>query len=98
MATRPPQPQAEPQPGRRVPWWLLVLVGAVIAVGLYQWFGRDDGDVQTVPLSELAREVKAGEVESIKVSGESLTIMRKDGTKQSSDREPDTSLTESLAN
>src|SRR5215207_198834 len=98
MATRPPQPQPEPQPGRRIPWWLLVLVGAVIAVGLYQWFGRDDGDTEAVPLSEVAREVKAGEVESITVSGNSLTIKRTDGAKQSSDREPDTSLTESLAN
>src|SRR5688572_21504742 len=97
MATRPPQSNQEAPPTRRIPWWLLAIVAAGIAIAAFQWFGRGDSGEKT-PLSEVARLVQDGQVQSIEVSGESLNITLKDGTELTSNREPDSSLTDSLAN
>jgi cell division protease FtsH len=97
MATRPPQQNQEAPPARRIPWWLLVIIAAGIAIAAYQWLGRGDGTDKT-PLSEVAQLVKDGQVQSIEVSGESLKITLKDGTELTSNREPEASLTDSLAN
>jgi cell division protease FtsH len=96
MATRPPQQNQEAPPARRIPWWLLAIVAAGIAIVAYQWFAGNDGADRT-PLSEVARLVRAGDVQRIVVSGESLDVTLRDGTELSSNREPDASLTESLA-
>jgi cell division protease FtsH len=95
MASRPPQQTPEAPTTRRVPWWLLIIIAAGVALAAYQWLGRDT-DVQRVPFSEVARLVQAGEVQRIVVSGDSLDITLHDGSQLSSSREPDASLTESL--
>src|SRR5215211_3337909 len=97
MAVRPPQADPEAKPSRRPPWWLIGIVVLGVALIGYQWYARSSS-TDTTPLSEVATEIKAGQVERIAVSGDSLTVKLKDGTEQSSNREPDASLTESLAN
>jgi len=49
-------------------------------------------------MSEIAKKVEAGEVESIIVSGEELEILLKNGTEAISRKEAETSLTETLKN
>ena len=87
MAAPPPRPMPETPPARRIPWWLLAVLGAGVAIAVYQWTGRGD-EQQKIPLSEVARRVKAGEVKQIQVSGESLKVTLQDGTEQRSNREP----------
>jgi cell division protease FtsH len=75
----------------------LAIVAAGIAIAAFQWFGRGDSGEET-PLSEVARLVQEGQVQRIEVSGDSLTVTLQDGTELTSNREPDASLTDSLAN
>ncbi|MGH2583924.1 MAG: ATP-dependent metallopeptidase FtsH/Yme1/Tma family protein, partial [Dehalococcoidia bacterium] len=96
MAVRPPEPTSEAPPGRRIPWWLIAIVVTAVLFAGYLWLGRDGGTEKT-PLSQVAEEVQAGQVQRIVVSGDSLKITLTDGTEQTSNREPDASLTESLA-
>jgi len=49
-------------------------------------------------MSEIAKKVEAGEVESIIVSGENLEIILKNGTEATSRKEAETGLTETLKN
>jgi cell division protease FtsH len=97
MAARPPQPQppAEP-PARRFPWWLAIVVAGSLALAFF-FLPRSDPNAKPVPLSAVAQEVRNGNVQSVEVAGERLTVKLKDGSTQISNREPDASLTESLA-
>ncbi len=52
--------------------------------------------VETVGLSEVARMVTAGEVKSISIDGQSLTVIKNDDTTVKSKKEPDAALTETL--
>jgi cell division protease FtsH len=98
MATRTPPPAPEQAPGRRFPWWLAAIVAIGLVLAFFQfWPGRGE-ETKSVSLSELAQQVKNSQVQKVEVSGDSLNITLKDGTKLRSDREPDASLTESLAN
>src|SRR5262249_14282708 len=97
MATRPPQPAPESEPRRRFPWWLVGVLVVGLALAVFQFWPGSGGETKSVPLSEVAQEVKNGQVQRIEVSGDSLNVTLKDGTKQTSDREPDASLTDSLA-
>jgi cell division protease FtsH len=95
MATRPPQPTPE-TPRWGIPWWLMLVLAAAVVlavVGIPQL----SSEGETTPLSQVAQDVKAGNVQTIEVSGADLTVKLKDGTTRRSSREPDASLTESLA-
>ena len=51
---------------------------------------------EMVPLSQVARDVKAGEVESITISGDTLALTYKDGTARESIKDPSAGLPETL--
>jgi cell division protease FtsH len=51
-----------------------------------------------VSLSELVTQINAGEIKEIVVSGNTLEIVKQDGTKEKASKESESSLTETLAN
>src|SRR3989338_10778938 len=53
---------------------------------------------ESVPISQIAADIAAGEVISIVVEGDSLTATYTDDTEKTSRKETETSLTETFAN
>lgn len=51
-----------------------------------------------ISLSELVTEINNGEIKEIVVTGNALEIVKQDDTKQKASKEPESSLTETLAN
>jgi len=52
----------------------------------------------TLSLSDVARKIQAGEVTTLVVSGNEVSLTLKDGTEAISQKEPDSSITETLKN
>ena len=61
---------------------------------LFTLFGSQYKTIQTVSLSQVVQEAKDGQIEEIKVKGNSLSIKLKNGIEQKSYKEPNTSLTD----
>lgn len=64
---------------------------------VYSLFTGDNTDKKTVSLSEVARTITAGEVKQITVSGNDLTVVKKDDTTVQAKKEQEASLSETLA-
>ncbi len=64
----------------------------------YSYFSNQQTVSANIPLSELASEIGSSNVSAITVSGNSLEITLVDGTKKISQKESETSLTETLRN
>lgn len=104
MAKHKPQPQKAPTPPRKTPpkksmtsyIFSAVLIFAVL-IGLYGAVSDIGGKkTETVALSQVARLVDAGEVKTITVDGQELSIEKTDGTKLKSKKEADAGLVETL--
>lgn len=70
----------------------------MLLVASYLIIAQNSNEKVTIPISELAQNVIAGEVSSIVVDGEKLTISYTDETKKESKKELESSLTDTLAN
>ncbi|MBP6911755.1 MAG: ATP-dependent zinc metalloprotease FtsH [Candidatus Pacebacteria bacterium] len=70
----------------------------MLLVAFYLIIGQNSNEKVVIPVSELAQNVIAGEVSSIVVDGEKLTVMYTDETKKESKKELESSLTDTLAN
>ncbi len=84
------EPRSAP---RRLGTVLAVLLTILLVVGLY---GVPVEQIPTVPLSEAAEKITAGEITTIIVQEDQLTLERAQGGKIRATREPDTSVSESL--
>ncbi len=73
-----------------------LLVFAVIVV-IYSLFAGTGDKTQTVTLSEVARLAEAGQVKTIVVEDQDLTITKTDSTVLKSKKEPDASLVQTLS-
>ncbi|MEO5646432.1 MAG: ATP-dependent zinc metalloprotease FtsH [Candidatus Paceibacterota bacterium] len=73
-----------------------LLVFAVIVV-IYSLFAGAGSKTQTVTLSEVARLAEAGQVKTIVVEDQDLTITKADDTIVKSKKEPDASLVQTLS-
>lgn len=67
-------------------------------VALYSILVPGTKDTKEVPISDVAKSVIAGEVKTVEVAGEKLTIEKKDGTMEKSKKEVESSLSDTLAN
>lgn len=74
---------------------IFILLLLTVAYSLLS--GKEDKPAE-VSLSELARSIGEGSVKSIEVSGDKLSIVRSDDTKETAMKESEASLTETLAN
>ena len=83
---------------RPSPWALLVWFA--VWIGIMAFFYRPTGQAEQplVDLSQVATEVRAGEVQKITVQGDTLLVKRADGGEQHSHKEPSVSVTEALTN
>jgi cell division protease FtsH len=75
-----------------------LLVFAVV-VALYSALsGTSTKKENSVPISEVARLIEAGQVKSIVIDGQDLTITKSDDSTIQSQKEPDAALTQTLSN
>ena len=81
---------------RNLLWILLIFISVSLIFSLIA--EMNNSETEEFGMSEIARKVEAGEVESIIVSGEELEILLKNGTEAISRKEAETSLTETLKN
>lgn len=69
----------------------------VLLASLYSYLAGSGDKPDEISLSELARVVKEGEVESLNIQGELIEIKLKDGADKTSKKEAETALSESLS-
>ncbi|MFC1623540.1 ATP-dependent zinc metalloprotease FtsH [Patescibacteria group bacterium] len=70
----------------------------LIILTAYSFIAEKNKDVEEITMSNLVMNIKAGEVESIKVEGEKLNIKLKDGSEKLTKKEVESSLSETLTN
>ncbi|PCI19073.1 cell division protein FtsH [Candidatus Wolfebacteria bacterium] len=70
----------------------------IIITALYSVFFESKKEIEEIAISDLAQSIVAGDVETIVVSGDKLTITLVDGTEQKSKKEAESSLSETLTN
>lgn len=100
MAKQTPTPKKNPPQRKRSfsSYIFSTLLIFAILTTLYSFFsGSDTKKTQVVGISEVARLVSAGEVQRIAVDGQDLAITKIDGTKLSSKKESEASLTQTFA-
>ena len=78
---------------------LLIILGIFLVLsGIFVLFGNNKDTASPVTLSKVAEEVTAGQVSKIDVSNNDLKITLKDGTKQTSSKEAEAALSDTLRN
>jgi cell division protease FtsH len=75
-----------------------VLLLLVLAAGYTYLTESSKSEPEQIAVSQLAADIGAGKVSSVLVSGNALEITYVDESKKESKKEPDTALTETLAN
>ncbi len=93
----PVPPKKKQPPKRPLSSYLFttILIFALLTIG-YSALSNSDKASTTVAFSEVARLTQAGEVASIKVDGQELTITKTDGTVLESKKEAEATLVEAL--
>jgi cell division protease FtsH len=94
----PKQPSPKKAPKRSLLSYLLssILIFAIL-IGLYSALSDIGGTkIETVALSEVARLVDTGQVKTITVDGQELSVEKTDGTKLKSKKEADAGIVETL--
>jgi len=76
---------------------IAVSVALVVFSLLWSIFAEDT-KVEEIPISELASDIRAGEVRELLIEGFDITVTYMDGTVRSSRKEDGASITETLAN
>ena len=77
---------------------LIIVLVFLAIISFASFFYSPQEEIRQISLNTLAQEINRGEVESITVSGNDLEITLKNEEKQKSQKEAESSLTETLAN
>jgi len=95
-------PQMPQLPPRGDSFWLNLATAVVVLVllaGAYSYFaGTGTAAPETIAVSQVASDINAGKITAIVIDGDSLDITYTDKTEKISKKEPDSSLTQTLAN
>ncbi len=75
-----------------------VIIVFLLILTIYSMFSDERKDIEEISISELVESVSIGEVQSIEVSGEKLSVLYKDETTKEAKKEMESSLSESLIN
>ncbi|MCK4860153.1 MAG: AAA family ATPase, partial [Candidatus Omnitrophica bacterium] len=76
----------------------LALLILLIISGVFTLYNTPSEEIKEIPLNELVIQINKGEVAKIIIEEDNLDIELKDGTKEKSRKEQETSLTQSLIN
>ncbi len=76
----------------------IIIIIFVVVSGIFSLLNRPSTTVKTVSLTELAQEINASQVKNIDVSGQTLNIALNDNSTQTSTKEAESALTDSLKN
>ena len=98
-APQQPNPEKKPAPKKKslssyIFSTLMIFALIVVAYSFLSGIGNDK--TTTVPLSEVARLAQAGQIKTISVEDQDLTVTKTDESVVKSKKEPDTSLVETL--
>ena len=77
--------------------FLSTILVILIVISLYSLVGGPGKATDTVSLSQVASDVKAGQISAIEISGNELTLAYTDGSLKKSMKDPDASLPETLS-
>src|SRR4030065_1494676 len=77
---------------------IISLLGVFVISGIVMIYNTPVQKVQSITLNELANQINDQKVKDIQVEGEKLNITLTDDTKESSRKEAESSLSESLKN
>jgi cell division protease FtsH len=70
-----------------VPTWVWIIAILAVILGLQLWLNGRFSGPEDIPLTDVARMIENGEVESVEVSGNRVTVTTEDGTSQNSVKE-----------
>jgi cell division protease FtsH len=79
-------------------WAIYFVLAVLIAVILYNQLAVSQPEPDVISLQELATEIKEAKISEIDIEGDSLLIVRTDGSEATSYKETDTTLVRSLQN
>jgi len=77
---------------------LIILAIFLVVAGIFTFFNNGSTTSNVVPISQVAEEINAQKIDHIEVSGDSLNVFLKDGSQQTSTKEHESALTDSLKN
>ena len=77
---------------------IIILLVFFVISGIVMVYNTPVKKIQNITLNELANQINDGKVKDIQVEGEKLNITLQDDTKESSRKEAESSLSESLKN
>jgi len=78
--------------------FIYLIILAAVAFLVYSFYSQQAQDVQDVKLSDVAAQVRAGKIASIRVEDDKLVVERTDGSEVISHKGRETTLTEQLLN
>jgi cell division protease FtsH len=91
--------QQDPESGWSILTYILsVLIIFAVLSSAYSYIQSKTKPVPTVSLSQISTDIKAGEVTSITVTGDDLSIVYKDGTTKNGKKETGEALSQTLVN
>ncbi len=70
----------------------------LVIAGIFSLTLGEDRNLKPAPLSKVAEQITASQVEKIEIADNKLLVTLKDGSKELATKEPESSLTESLTN
>ncbi len=77
---------------------LIIIAIFLVVSGVFAFFSSSNPDIKTVSISQIAEEVNNGQIDRIEVVDDNLTAFLKDNTQQSSRKEHEVALSETLKN
>ncbi|MBU1102171.1 ATP-dependent zinc metalloprotease FtsH [Patescibacteria group bacterium] len=76
----------------------IIIIIFILVSSLFSLFTRSDKNTQTISLTELAQEINDEKIKKIEVNNQTLNITLNDDALQSTSKEAESSLTETLKN
>lgn len=70
-----------------VPTWVWIIAILAVILGLQLWLNGRFSGPEDIPLTDVAQMIENGEVETVEVSGNQVTVTNEDGTSQNSVKE-----------
>ena len=77
---------------------LVVLIIFAVLSSIYSYISSKNKSIPTVSLSQISQDIKAGEVTSVVVTGDDLSLSYKDGATKSGKKETGEALSQTLVN